>query len=223
MEVDIKFEPSGRTGVVAAGSYLLDAATRMGIRLETECGRQGQCDSCAVTVKRGQELLSPPTAAEIQRLNESERTGGRRLSCQTKIEKQGELVVMVAEKQQTEEEKEEERKKQFRKEFEDLPLEKKVANLLELEAITLGETFSFVLNSPFAVFGKLMDVMAEFGLKLDDEAKKATRPTEHEPETSAAENGGGAGTEGEAAEGGGKKQKKRGGKGKATEPPNETS
>jgi hypothetical protein len=76
---------------------------------------------------------------------------------------------MVAEKVQTEEEKEAERIRKQRREFEELPLEKKVANLLELEIITLSETFSFVLNSPWKIFGKVMDVMAEFGLKMDDD------------------------------------------------------
>jgi uncharacterized 2Fe-2S/4Fe-4S cluster protein (DUF4445 family) len=208
MEVEIKFEPSGQVGVVAVGSYLFDAAHRMGIQVEAECGRVGQCDSCAVKIVEGRELLSELTAAEIEHLSESQRHRGKRLSCQAKIEKQGELVVMVAEKQPTEEEKEAERKRKVRKEFEELPLEKKVANLLELEVITLSETFSFILNSPFAIAGKVMDVMAEFGLKMDEDAKKATRPTEHETESS---------------EEGDKKQKKRGGKAKATEPVNEAS
>jgi hypothetical protein len=88
-----------------------------------------------------------------------------------------------------------------------LPLEKKVANLMELEVITLSETLSFVINSPFKIFEKAMDVMAEFGLKLDQEAKKAKRPAEH----------------GEAAETEEKPKKKRGGKGKATEAANEAS
>lgn len=207
MEVDIKFEPSGQVGVVAVGSYLFDAAQRMGIGLDAECGRLGQCDSCAVEIIRGQELLSPLTAAEIEQLSESQRKQGKRLSCQTKIEKQGGLVVMVAEKKQTDEEKEAELKRKLRREFEELPLEKKVANLLELEMITLSDTFSFILNSPYAIAGKIMDVMAEFGLKLDDKAKKAKRPDEHEPKTKEDD----------------KKQSKGGGKGKATETVNEAS
>ena len=207
MEVEIKFEPSGQVGVVAAGSYLFDAAQRMGIRLEAECERHGKCDSCAVKITEGRELLSEVTAAEIENLSESQRHRGKRLACQAKIEKQGELVIMVAEKQQTEEEKEEERKRQRRKEFEELPLEKKVASLLELEAITLSETFSFVLNAPFEIFGKVMDVMAEFGLKMDDEDKKAKRPAEHET--------------GEAGDTKSTEKKKRSAKGKATEPVNE--
>lgn len=179
MDVNIKFEPSGRHGLVPVGTYLFDAAQRMGVPVEDDCGRRGECDSCAVTIVEGSDLLSEMTAAELKTLSQEQRDKGVRLSCQAKIEKQGELVVMVANKEKTEEEKEEERKKQARKEFEELPLEKKVANLLELEMITLSETVSFILNSPYAIAGKVMDVMAEFGLKMDDEAKKAKRPSEH--------------------------------------------
>lgn len=210
MEVEVKFKPSGREGVVAAGTYLFDAAARLGVNLEDECGRRGECDTCAVTVVSGRDLLSEITAAEIKQLSDEQRKNGMRLACQAKLEKQGEVVVMVAEKKQTEEEREEEVKRKQRKEFEELPLEKKVARLLELEMITLGETFSFVLNSPFKIFEKAMDVMAEFGLKLDNEAKKSQRPAEHNEANGA-----------ETAED--KTKKKRGGKAKATEATNEAS
>lgn len=179
MEVDIKFEPSGRTGVIPVGTYLYDAALRMGIEMADDCGRRGECDSCAVTVTEGRDLLSPATEAEKKVLSAERLASGVRLACQAKIEKTGELTIMVAEKVKTEEEKEAERKREVRKEFEELPLEKKVANLLELEMITLGETISFVLNSPYLIAGKVMDVMAGFGLKMDDDKKKATRPAEH--------------------------------------------
>jgi uncharacterized 2Fe-2S/4Fe-4S cluster protein (DUF4445 family) len=214
MEAEIKFEPTGRSGVVPVGTYLFDAAARMGVYLEAQCGRLGKCDSCAVTVTEGRDLLSETTAAEIEQLSQARRGRGERLACCAKIQTEGEILIMVAEKQPTEEEKEAERQKELRKEFEDLPLEKKVARLVELEAITLGETFSFVLNSPFKIFGKLMDVMAEFGLKLDDEAKKQQRPAEHEAAAAA--------DAGEKTEQG-KRAKKRGGKAKATETAEEAS
>ena len=63
-------------------------------------------------------------------------------------------------------------------EFEALPLEKKIARLFKMEAITLGETFSYVVNSPMKVIEKVGDVIAEFGMKIENEAKKATRPAE---------------------------------------------
>ena len=68
---------------------------------------------------------------------------------------------------------------QYRKEFAELPLEKKIANLVQLETIALGETVSFIINSPFKIADKLMDVMAEFGFKKEEQQKEAARPAEH--------------------------------------------
>jgi hypothetical protein len=78
---------------------------------------------------------------------------------------------------------------QYRKEFADLPLEQKISNLVQLEAIALGETISFVLNSPFKIAEKVMDVMAEFGFKMDSASRDARRPNEHKT------NGAGSGSE----------------------------
>lgn len=186
MDVEIKFEPDGRSGIIATGTYLFDAAKRLGIDIEAECGRQGECDTCKVTVKSGKNLLSEPTKAELDQLDAEQIIKGERLSCQAKIIAAGEIIVMVEKKKQTEEEKtkEEEKKKvdEFRKEFDELPLEKKVAALLELEAVTLSETLSFVVNSPYKIFDKLMDVLAEFGLKMDREDQSKKRPAEHKEE-----------------------------------------
>jgi ferredoxin len=185
-EVDIKFERENLSGLVAAGTYLFDAARRFGI--EVECERTGASDACAMQILQGRELLSDLTKAEIEQLSDERRKNGERLACQAKIEKSGEVTIMTKEKVQEEKQPEEEKKETFRKEFEDLPLEKKIASLLELEAIALGETVSFVLNSPYMVFQKAMDVMAEFGLKFEKEAKEATRPEEHKAEEATGEN-----------------------------------
>lgn len=182
-ETELKFERENRSGIAVQGSYLIDAARRLGIEVEAECGRLGLCDSCAMTVTGGGGSLSAPTKAETEQLSAERRKNGERLACQAKIEKPGEIVIMTKEKKQEEQQPTaEEKSEQYRKEFEELPLEKKIAELVRLEAIALGETFSFVLNSPFKVFDKVMDVMAEFGLKMDKEAKEATRPEEHKTE-----------------------------------------
>ena len=78
-----------------------------------------------------------------------------------------------------EEAKTEEREEAYRKEFTELPLEKKIANLVQLEAIALSETFAFVINSPFKVFEKVGDVLAEFGFKKEEEEKRKARPAEN--------------------------------------------
>lgn len=186
-EVEVKFEREERDGVVAVGTYLIDAAGRLGVEVETECERRGECDSCAMTIKQGGDLLSELTKAESEHLTAARRKAGERLACQAKLEKSGEVVIMTKEKKTQEKPEAEDKTESFRKEFEELPLEKKIASLLELEAIALGETFSFVLNSPSAIFGKVMDVLAEMGLKLEDDAKKEKRPEEHQTEEEKAE------------------------------------
>lgn len=192
MEAEIKFEPEGRTGVIAVGSYIYDAAKRLGIDIP-ECERRGETDSCAVRIVSGKNLLTEPTKAELETLGSDRFIKGERLACQAKVVAAGEIVIMAEKKKQTaeEEEKSKERKKveEFRKEFEEMPLEKKIAALLELEAVALGETFSFVLNSPYHIVGKIMDVMAEFGLKMDKEEKSAKTPEEHKREEKAETNG----------------------------------
>src|SRR2546423_15350512 len=69
MSVNIKFEPAGITGVVAEGTYLWDAAKRIGLRLPAECGGRGECDTCAVLIEKGTTLLSSLTNAERVRLS----------------------------------------------------------------------------------------------------------------------------------------------------------
>lgn len=179
-EIEVTFERENSSGVVAVGTYLYDAARRMGI--EVECERRGETDECQMRVKEGAEFLSEITQAEIEQLSAKQRKSGERLACQVKFEKSGEVVIMTNKKKEEEKPAAEVVVENYRKEFEELPLEKKVASLLQLEAITLNETASFVMNSPQMIFGKFMDVLAEFGLKMEDDAKKATRPNEHHNE-----------------------------------------
>lgn len=175
-EIELKFERENRDGIAVAQSYLIDAARRLGV--EISCERLGLTDDCAVTIKKGGELLSKPTKAELEVLSDERRKKGERLACQTKLEKNGEIVVLTAEKKK-EEKTEEEKSEEYREKFSELPLEKKIADLVRLEAIALSETFNFILNSPSKIVGKVMDVMAEFGLKMDEEAKDAITPEEH--------------------------------------------
>lgn len=175
-EIEIKFERENRDGIAVAQSYLIDAARRIGV--EITCERLGLTDDCAVTIKSGGELLTEPTKAEKEVLGDERLKKGERLACQAKLEKAGEITVLTAEKKK-EEKTEAEEAEEYRKKFAELPLEKKIADLVRLEAIALGETFNFILNSPSNIVSKVMDIMAEFGLKLDKEAKDAQTPDEH--------------------------------------------
>ncbi len=183
MQVEVKFEPSGRHGVVPIGTYLIDAAYRLGVVIEDDCGRKGECDSCAVKITKGADLLCQPTKAELEHLSAQRRSKDERLSCQAKIEKLGEICVMTTEKAKPVATPFE----TFQKEFAKLPLNEKVKYLLDLETVTLSETLSYITNLPFTIGEKIRDGMAEFGFKKEEEAKKAKRPTEHHEEVKAEE------------------------------------
>lgn len=179
MEAELKFERENRKGVAVVGSYLIDAAGRLGV--EIHCERLGLTDSCAVKVTKGSENLSELTKAETELLSAERRKNGERLACQTKINKAGEISIMTHEQKEPEVAPEEKMAEDYKKSFAELPLEKKIAQLVDLEAIAFGETFAYILNSPYTIGGKIVDVLAEFGFKFDKEAKDATRPDEHKP------------------------------------------
>ena len=178
MSVDIKFQPDGQNGLVAEGTYLWDAAKRLGVRLPAECQGRGECDTCAVIVEEGATLLSTLTEAERTRLSPERLAAGERLACQARIERGGDLVlrpVPVTERAETSAET----AKDLKKEFRDLPLQRKLATLVELEAVTLFQTLETIIDIPFAIGGKVMDVMAGWGRSLDRRDHQLHRPAEH--------------------------------------------
>ncbi|HEY8562914.1 MAG TPA: 2Fe-2S iron-sulfur cluster-binding protein [Pyrinomonadaceae bacterium] len=178
MEAELKFEKENISGIAVVGSYLIDAAKRLGVDITDDCGRLGLCDSCAVTVTGGAEFLSAPTKAELEQLSEERRNRGERLSCQAKITGVGEIVIRTHEKKDPRPE-EQKKHEEYRKEFDALPLDQKISRLMELEAVALGETLSFILNSPYTIGGKIVDILSGFGFKIDKDAKEARKPEEH--------------------------------------------
>ncbi len=185
MSVEIKFEPEGLGGLVAEGTYLWDAAKRLGVRLPAECQGRGECDTCAVSVEQGMELLSSLTDAERERLSPERLAAGERLACQTKVERGGELVLRIVpatEREPTSEET----VKDLRKEFNDLPLGRKLTTLVEFEAATMFQTLSAIIEVPFMLGGKVMDLMAGRGRTLNERDRAARRPVEHTQQPEAA-------------------------------------
>jgi ferredoxin len=183
MSVDIKFEHDGRSGIIAEGTYLWDAAKRLGVRLPAECEGRGECDTCAVIITEGATLLSSLTEAERVHLSPERLAAGERLACQVKIERGGELVlrpVPVTERAETTEES----IKDFRKEFKEMPLNRKMATLAELEAVTMFQTFSSIANLPFTIGEKVMNFMAGMGRAMTEQEREARRPAEHRQTTS---------------------------------------
>ena len=159
MSVSITFEPSGINGLVAEGTYLIDAARRMGATLGAGCtAGKGECPSCVVSVKTGSELLSTPSAAEEKQLGVEHLDQAYRLACQTKLENQGEVVVMVSTvtpKRPTDVDDQTE----LRKKFAALPLTKKLATLVQFEVITASEAFDSAIEKPLAFGAKTFDAV----------------------------------------------------------------
>jgi len=159
MSVDIRFEPDGPSGLVAEGTSVLDAARRLGFQIP-DCG---ECDgACAVKIITGATLLSSLTDAERRQLSPERLAGGERLACQCKVERGGELVLKLVaqtERPRTSEEK----TRDLKKEFKDLPFERKIATLAQLETIAVTEAFDAIT-----------DASVSFGKKIFDSVMPAT-------------------------------------------------
>ena len=178
MSVEIKFEPDGHSGLIAEGTYLWNAAKRLGVRLPAECDGRGECDTCAVVVEQGATLLSSLTEAERERLSPERLASGERLACQAKVEQGGELVLRIVpatERAVTSDET----IKELRKEFRELPLTRKLSTLVELEAVTMYQALTAIIDVPFMLGGKVMDLMAGRGRALNERDRTARRPVEH--------------------------------------------
>jgi ferredoxin len=158
MSVSITFEPSGINGLVAEGTYLIDAARRMGAPLGEGCtSGKGECPSCVVSVKAGANLLSAPSLAEEQQLGADQLDQSLRLACQVKIENHGEVVVMAATRAQRSTPVDD--GSELTKKFGALPLGRKLATLVQLEAITMSEAFDSAIEKPLAFGSKTFDTI----------------------------------------------------------------
>lgn len=159
MTVSITFEPWGISGVVAEGTYLIDAAHRMGVSLGNGCTiGKAECPSCLVSVKSGGPLLSAPTAAELKHLDVEDLAQSYRLACQVKLEFPGEVVVMMSVRK-VGSGTPRDTPAELRKEFGSLPLKQKLATLMQLEAITMSEAFDSAIEKPLAFGAKTMDAL----------------------------------------------------------------
>jgi ferredoxin len=159
MSVSITFEPSGISGLVAEGTYLIDAARRMGAPLGAGCtAGKGECPECVVSVKTGANLLSPPSLAEETQLGAEPLDQALRLACQVKLQNHGEVVVMTAARPHTRPAPDE-MGSELTKKFGALPLGKKLATLMQLEAITMSEAFDSAIEKPLAFGSKTFDAI----------------------------------------------------------------
>jgi ferredoxin len=180
VNVEWRSAEGAHTGLVADGTFLLDAARRHGVALPTECAGRGECDTCAVVVEAGAELLSPLTEAERLRLTPDRLEAGERLACQAKVERAGDLAlrpVPAAEREETTEET----ARDFKEEFKRLPLRKKLTTLAGLEAEMAYETIVRAVDLPFELFGKGLDLLAGRGRRLAQNERAHRTPVVPQP------------------------------------------
>lgn len=92
-EVKVVFTPSGRQGMVQAGTTVLQAARSLGVDIDSVCGGRALCGRCQVNIGDGEfakhGLTSRPdsvgavTAVETRYAAKKGLAAGRRLSCQS--------------------------------------------------------------------------------------------------------------------------------------------
>ncbi|MBN1919842.1 MAG: DUF4445 domain-containing protein [Anaerolineae bacterium] len=99
----VVFQPSGRSGVVAPGASLLEAAHQLGESIVSVCGGQGSCGKCLVRVEEGvfakhgirstAAHLSPPDADEERLLIQQGAPTAARLACRAQV--LGDVLITV--------------------------------------------------------------------------------------------------------------------------------
>ena len=81
--VRITFQPIGTRVDVSAGSTVLEAGREAGLILVANCGGNGLCGRCRVTVLGAN--VPEPTDAEIHALSQEEIKAGQRLACRARL------------------------------------------------------------------------------------------------------------------------------------------
>jgi ferredoxin len=165
MSVEIKFEPDGPSGLVAEGTSITDAARRLGFQIP-DCG---VCDgTCAIRIVNGSTLLSDLTDIERKQLSPEQLASGDRLACQCKAERGGELVIrLVAASARARSSAEKTR--DLRQEFSELPFDRKIATLMQLETVAVTEAFDKITDASISLGKKIFDsVMPEASAKTTE-------------------------------------------------------
>lgn len=173
-DVEIRFEREGLSGIVAVGSRLIDTIRRFGVNGECKYDQAKGIHECGILIITGSDILSPLTSTEREHFSRHGRRSSERLACEARIIKPGEITLMTDQKKEEPKNKES-AKDRFQQEFDALPLEKKIASLFRMEAVTLSETFAYVVKTPLKVVEKVGDIIADFGTKIENEAKKAAQ------------------------------------------------
>ncbi len=81
----MRFQPSGRSVAVAAGSTLLEAVRRVGLPLAAACGGDALCGRCGVTLLSDARSVSCEDPGEAKAKRRNRVAGEQRLACRAKL------------------------------------------------------------------------------------------------------------------------------------------
>jgi len=84
------FNPDGKTVDVPPGTSVLEAATAVGLRLNSPCGGEGVCGNCRILIPQNPP---PPGAADRKFISKEDLKRGLRLACQTEIVRPLTIIV----------------------------------------------------------------------------------------------------------------------------------
>ncbi len=175
MSVLITFEPSGISGLVAEGTCLLDAARRMGAPLGTGCTGRGDCVDCEVLITTGTALLSTPTEAETSVLGVDRLAQAHRLVCHVIVQRTGELVVSATSEKDKATVPHNEQSELLKK-FGKLSLDKKIATLVQFEAVTISAAFDAAIEKPLALGARALDELARRARLAREQGRHKKQP-----------------------------------------------
>jgi ferredoxin len=156
MTSQIRFEPSGATGLVASGTTLAAAAERLGVPMALECGGAGECTSCAVRMRENPFALSEVTEAERRMLGEARLFEGLRLACQARVREGDCTVEVLTEPAPPSDDRQEgegsatagDAHARVIEAFEELPTAERLATAIELQVKVAGDLLETIIETP---------------------------------------------------------------------------
>lgn len=86
MTVLVRFEPSGRSIRVPAGTSLIEAIDQVGLPLARACGSDGVCCRCGVKILESGEELPDESQQDIELKERNRIDPGLRLACRVRVE-----------------------------------------------------------------------------------------------------------------------------------------
>jgi 2Fe-2S ferredoxin len=92
----ITFLPENKGGEISGGETVLEAAERLGVVLNHECGGVASCSTCRVRITDGSgraPVLSEMDVDEREVLEREQLDGDYRLACQTRV--RGDVTVLI--------------------------------------------------------------------------------------------------------------------------------